>query len=287
MELLQLKYFCHAAETENFSQTARAHMVPHSNISQCIKKLEAELGTPLFSRNGNRVTLNARGQAFYQEIRSALDTIERATAAAQGSGRTTLRIGIHLAARFVMQAIAAMQQLYPDVDVISKQFVYGTDPSEFDLITSDDSPLVGFTQEKLFTDQLCLVAAKGSLPEDPLNADFLRSQSFVTIHPGSKMYADLQQICASMGFSPRISLQCRESLFVLRHVETGAGLAVLPRATAMFLAGDRVDLYPIGDFTRTDCLYTRKNLARTPAVECFTDLLKKELLKKREYIHLV
>ena len=59
-----------------------------------------------------------------------------------------------------------MQQLYPDVDVISKQFVYGSDPSEFDLITSDDSPLVGFTQEKLFTDQLCLVAAKGSLPEE-------------------------------------------------------------------------------------------------------------------------
>ena len=43
MELLQLTYFCDAAETENFSRTAQRFTVPPSNISQSIKRLETEL----------------------------------------------------------------------------------------------------------------------------------------------------------------------------------------------------------------------------------------------------
>ncbi|MBR2431832.1 MAG: LysR family transcriptional regulator, partial [Clostridia bacterium] len=42
MELLQLKYFCDAAETQNFSKTAKKYLVPTSNISQSIKRLEKE-----------------------------------------------------------------------------------------------------------------------------------------------------------------------------------------------------------------------------------------------------
>ena len=43
MELLQLKYFRDAAETENFSATAKNFGVPASDISQSIKRLEKEL----------------------------------------------------------------------------------------------------------------------------------------------------------------------------------------------------------------------------------------------------
>ena len=69
MELLQLKYFCHAAESENFSVTAKAFSIPASNISQTVKRLENELGTTLFTRNANRISLNAQGKEFYEAIK--------------------------------------------------------------------------------------------------------------------------------------------------------------------------------------------------------------------------
>ena len=50
MELLQLKYFCDAAQSENFSKTAKKFGVPTSNISQSVKRLEKELSTPLFAQ---------------------------------------------------------------------------------------------------------------------------------------------------------------------------------------------------------------------------------------------
>ena len=75
MELLQLTYFCDAAETENFSQTAKTYRVPTSNISQSIHRLETELGVLLFDRLANRVSLNDNGRFFYTNIKSALTMI--------------------------------------------------------------------------------------------------------------------------------------------------------------------------------------------------------------------
>ena len=49
MELLQLKYFCDAAHTENFSATAKKFGVPTSAVSQSISRLEKELGSIFFS----------------------------------------------------------------------------------------------------------------------------------------------------------------------------------------------------------------------------------------------
>jgi len=65
MELLQLKYFCDAAKTQNFSQTAKKFMVPPSDISQTVKRLEKELGVALFSRHANRIVLNENGKRFF------------------------------------------------------------------------------------------------------------------------------------------------------------------------------------------------------------------------------
>ena len=76
MDLLQLKYFCHAADTLNFSKTAQAFLVPPSNISQCIKRLESELNVPLFIRSANRIQLSPQGELFHQGVRKSLDLLE-------------------------------------------------------------------------------------------------------------------------------------------------------------------------------------------------------------------
>ncbi len=48
MEVLQLRYFCDSARTQNFSLTAKKFMVPPSAVSQSIRRLEKELGFVLF-----------------------------------------------------------------------------------------------------------------------------------------------------------------------------------------------------------------------------------------------
>lgn len=62
MELRQLKYFVRTAETLNFSEAARSLYITQSTLSQQIKTLEDELGSPLFIRDSHNVTLTECGE---------------------------------------------------------------------------------------------------------------------------------------------------------------------------------------------------------------------------------
>ena len=64
MELRQLKYFIASAETLNFTVAAQQCFITQSTLSQQIKQLENDLGTPLFERVGKRVYLTEAGRAF-------------------------------------------------------------------------------------------------------------------------------------------------------------------------------------------------------------------------------
>ena len=62
MELLQLRYFFESAQSGSFSKTAKKYMVPLTSVSASIRRLEQELGCPLFVRHPNCVSLNEKGK---------------------------------------------------------------------------------------------------------------------------------------------------------------------------------------------------------------------------------
>lgn len=64
MELRQLKYFIKTAETLNFSEAARSLYITQSTLSQQIRTLEDELGSPLFIRDSHSVHLTENGESM-------------------------------------------------------------------------------------------------------------------------------------------------------------------------------------------------------------------------------
>ena len=119
MDLLQLKYFCHAASTLNFSKTAQAFFVPPSNISQCIKRLESELKVPLFIRSANHIQLSPQGEMFYQGVQKSLELLDSTTEAVQTSvSEECVRIGLSLHRQTVMRIIELYKTKYPGVQVL-------------------------------------------------------------------------------------------------------------------------------------------------------------------------
>lgn len=72
MELRQLKYFVRLAETLNFSEAARQLCVTQSTLSQQIRQLEQETGTPLLQRNSHSVSLTEAGADLLPQARRTL-----------------------------------------------------------------------------------------------------------------------------------------------------------------------------------------------------------------------
>lgn len=64
MDLLQLRYFIAVAETEHVTHAAESLNVAQPALTKTIKKLETEIGFPLFERKGRGITLSKCGQIF-------------------------------------------------------------------------------------------------------------------------------------------------------------------------------------------------------------------------------
>ncbi|MEE4450741.1 LysR substrate-binding domain-containing protein [Novosphingobium resinovorum] len=74
-----LNTFVAAARLGSFSRAGDHVGLTQSAVSKQISILEDWLQMPLFERRGRRVTLNAAGQAYAEQIRPALDRIRSAT----------------------------------------------------------------------------------------------------------------------------------------------------------------------------------------------------------------
>ena len=81
MDLRKLGLFLAVVDEGGFTRAALAEFVSQPSVSQAIRELEAELGTPLFHRVGRGVTLTAAGEALVGPARQTLRDVEMARAA--------------------------------------------------------------------------------------------------------------------------------------------------------------------------------------------------------------
>ena len=280
MELLQLKYFCHAATTENFSRTAKEFDVPQSNISQRIKQLEDELTVSLFTRKGNRVKLNENGRLFYHEISEALEQIENATNVLCGNATPgKLRIGIQMGRYRVMKALSNLQRSFPELDVITEYFSETSNLDDFDIVIANNlKESERYSKRLIFRDRIVLASANGLLPPDqPVTAEVLKGLSFITLHNKSLMYRDTLAICKQFGFKPRITLQSENSRFVLQCINMSFGVSLIPeKAWSWAFPPDYFETRSLGDFYRETYLYQRKRRRPNRFAEAFCSLLIEE-----------
>jgi LysR family hydrogen peroxide-inducible transcriptional activator len=77
MTLTELKYIVAVARERHFGRAAEACFVSQPTLSVAIKKLEEELGTPLFERRTSEVTVTPFGERIVIQAQRVLDEAER------------------------------------------------------------------------------------------------------------------------------------------------------------------------------------------------------------------
>src|ERR1700691_4711352 len=78
MELRHLRYFVAVAEELNFTRAAKRLGINQPGLSLQIRKLEKEMGSPLFHRGTRGVELTNAGKLMLEEARVILKQVEQA-----------------------------------------------------------------------------------------------------------------------------------------------------------------------------------------------------------------
>ncbi len=279
MELLQLRYFCCAAECENFSEVARKNGVPPSDISQSVKRLEGELGVQLFVRLANKVILSDAGRTFYTRVTSALSELDGAISlVTDRADKGKIRICINSNRRIVMQAIDKYRRLCPEVEIETAHFA---EPSgdKFDIVIGVDEQSLDGCDKTLMVTEDVLLAVNAQSPyakRAKISMSELKDEPFITLGDASSMNRMLKDICARHGFAPRMAIKSDDPFYVRKCVEVGLGVTLVPAFSWQGQFSDRVALKSIGDYKRDTYIYTSKKNHLSLAARRFVELLREE-----------
>jgi DNA-binding transcriptional LysR family regulator len=122
MDLRSIECFVRVAETLHFGRASVDLHLSQPALSQRIRTLEREVGTPLLDRDRRRVKLTAAGQAFLEPARAALahgdNAVELARRAATGA-RGRLRLGFTVIASYTRlpDAVQHFRARFPEVSL--------------------------------------------------------------------------------------------------------------------------------------------------------------------------
>lgn len=121
-DLNLLTIFKVAAEAGNFSAAAQRLGLTRSAVSQAVRRLESDLGQPLFLRTTRSVRLTQQGEALLRRVSDALAQLHTAmveTAATAVAPRGSLRLAVtSIAERFLSgPLLVSFCEAHPDISL--------------------------------------------------------------------------------------------------------------------------------------------------------------------------
>ncbi len=273
MELLQLRYFLTVARTLNISRAAQYHRIPQPAMSKTISKLETELGTALFDRYKNKLTLTEAGQAFYRSVTASIGGIDNAVEALscpQTPLRGELKLLVQQHRGTIVDTIMGFKKLHPGV---AFQIVYepeAVDYHDFDLCISSAPPDETFDSSAcLITEHLKLVvsATHPAVAGAAVQFSDLKDESFAIISKRSNLWQQTLLQCREAGFEPRVSMICGDLHCLIKYVGAGIAVTLGPEVSWQGLKNDSVAfLSTQPELSRSTFVFW--NSSRTPSRLC-------------------
>jgi LysR family glycine cleavage system transcriptional activator len=115
-----LRAFEAAARHLSFTRAAAELNVTQTAISHQIRRLEDQLGVPLFVRGNRTLALTRQAEEYLPPIRSAFEDLRRATARLrrpENDGVLTVSTTASLATKWLVSRVAAFQDANPGIEV--------------------------------------------------------------------------------------------------------------------------------------------------------------------------
>lgn len=254
MELLQLRYFLAAARYQHMTKAANALKIAQPALSQSIKRLESELGVPLFDREQRGIRLNEAGRFLEKQllpIIEALDELPNTVREEADQAIHTIRLNLLAATRLVTDCIIEYKSSHPEVNFRLRQ---NPNAEKEDICVSTSFPGEPLREgSRLILKEAFYLAVPSSSRFSRFSCvrlEEVRDEGFISLSNNRPIRRICDRFCLESGFTPHIICESDNPESVRNLIAAGLGIAFWPEYSWGLLTNPKVTLLPI---SHPDC----------------------------------
>lgn len=284
LDLFQLETFLAVADEGSFSRAAQKLFRTQPAISQTIRRLEQEIGEPLFDRSSRDGSLTDAGRVLYDYAEKLLNTRTEALGAIE-SLRHLERGKLAVAANeftciYLLPLLNEFRRLHPMVHVCVQRSLASRVPAEV-LNRNAEMGVVTFRPETpelksivVYRDELAFVVP----PKHPLahskqvHIRQLGAEMFIAHNVPSPYRAKVLETFSKRNVPLNMDVELPSIEAIKKFVTSGNGVALLPRITVdeEIARGDLAHV-PVPElrFERKLRIVHRRNVALSHAAQAF------------------
>jgi LysR family transcriptional regulator, nitrogen assimilation regulatory protein len=243
MNLRQIEFFVHVAESGSFSRASALVGLTHPAVSRQVSALEHELKLRLLHRNGRGVLLTDAGRRFLVYARGILHQLDGARHAVTGSeadlaGKVAIGLPPSLGQVLTMPLVKAFRERYRSAELAIMEAL--SVPLQERLLAGrvdvavihnpTPSPLLKI--EPMLTESVCLLSPARGMPRGARTeaVPFRTLEQFELIFPGAPhpIRSLVEAEALRRGIKLRVILEIDAIGMILQLVAKGYGHAIVP-----------------------------------------------------------
>jgi LysR family transcriptional activator of glutamate synthase operon len=286
MDTDALRWFQQVADGTTVTEVGDLEAVTQSGISRALRRLEAQIGTPLLRRSGRTLRLTHAGAVFKRHVDALLHQLDDGIAAVNqliepDTGTVALAFQHSLGTWLVPDLVRSFRAAHPHV---SFQLTQVRDELHSTALDAGRADLeIGTRRSRHPSLHMRPIAAEPlrlAMPRDHQRAGAQRirladvaAEPFVSLRPTSALRKLSDDLCEQAGFRPAVVFEGDDLSTVRGFVAAGLGVAIVPapRAGSPEAATGPVRYLEILDVpaVREICLTWSAERRLLPAAELF------------------
>lgn len=289
--LQQLRLFEAVARLKSFTEAAKAVHLTQPAVSIQVKRLEENIGLPLFEQVGKQLHLTVAGQEVYDACRDVIQRLNEASTAIddlRGEVSGTLNLAVVSSAKyFLPYLLGSFMQRYPKVEP-KLQVTNRASLLERLSSNADDLYIMGQVPDDLpvevypFLENVLVIVARPDHPlanEKNISLERIAQERFVGREPGSGTRKAVEAIFQARGIKAAPYIEFSSAETIKQGVMAGLGLAVLSlHSLRLELPANKLVILDVEQFPLHRRWYAvhRKGKRLSRAAQTFLDFIQQE-----------
>lgn len=266
MEWNQLQKFMVVAKEEHFSRAAELLNMTQPSLSQTIKRLEEELGYPLFLRKGKKISLNESGRIFLQtviQMNELMQSTRTQLEELNGRAHTNVSILFTTASKLLPELLLYLKKRNPETQYHIHQWQAEKEGSEDDIkiLSSDlkDTEHLVEVGDVLLREEIFLALPQNHhlLDKEKIILSDIVSEEFISLNEYWQLGKEIKNAMEKLCFVPKATMIVDNPNMMRELLRARLGIAFVPSVSWASFAGDEIVLRPVEGVKLSRYIYLR------------------------------